>query len=54
MKLEDGHSEGDGHKRDDQVLHIWKRRKGKIKMGSRKRYIDRSHFCFALNTPKIV
>jgi hypothetical protein len=26
VKLEDGHGEGDGHKRDDQVLHIWKRK----------------------------
>jgi hypothetical protein len=51
VKLEDGHGEGDGHKRDDQVLHNWKRRKRKIKMGSRQRYIDRSHFCFILKTP---
>ena len=25
--LDDDHGEGDGYKRDDQVLHIWKRRK---------------------------
>ena len=31
VKLDDGHGEGDGHKRDDQVLHIWKRRKRKTK-----------------------
>ena len=51
VKLDDGHGEGDGHKRDDQVLHIWKRRKRKTKMGSRQRYNDRSHFLFALKTP---
>jgi hypothetical protein len=50
VKLEDGHGEDDGHKRDDQALHIWKRRKIKTKMGSRQRYIDRSHFWFALKT----
>ena len=33
VKLDDGHSEGDGHKRDDQVLHIWKRRKRRQKNG---------------------
>ena len=44
MKLDDGHGEGDGHKRDDQVLHIWKTRKRKIKMSSRQMYIDRRHF----------
>ena len=27
MELDDGHSESDGHKKMDQVLHIWKRRK---------------------------
>ena len=31
VKLDDGHGEGDDHKRDDQVLHIWKRRKRKTK-----------------------
>jgi hypothetical protein len=31
VKLDDDHGEGDGYKRDDQVLHIWKRRKKKIK-----------------------
>ena len=31
MKLDDGHGEGDGHKNDDQVLHIWKTRKRKTK-----------------------
>jgi hypothetical protein len=41
VKLDDGHGEGDGLKRDDQVLHIWKRRKRKTKM---------SHFLFALKT----
>jgi hypothetical protein len=51
VKLDDGLGEGDGHKRDDQVLHISKRRKRKIKMGSRQRYIDISHFLFALKTP---
>jgi hypothetical protein len=51
VKLDDGHGEGGGHKRDDQVLHIWKRRKRKIKIGSRQRYNDRSYFCFALKTP---
>ena len=25
VMLVDGHGEGDGHKRDDQVLHIWKK-----------------------------
>jgi hypothetical protein len=44
VELDDGHGEGDGHKRDDQVLHIWKRRKRKIKIGSKQRYNDRSHF----------
>jgi hypothetical protein len=39
---------------DDQVLIIWKTRKRKIKMGSRQTYIDRSHFWFALKTPKRV
>jgi hypothetical protein len=33
MKLDDGHGEGDGHKKMDQVLHIWKIRKRKIKNG---------------------
>jgi hypothetical protein len=50
VKLDDGHGEGDGHKKMDQVLHIWKRRKRKTKIGSRQRYIDRSHFYFALKT----
>jgi hypothetical protein len=50
VELDDGHGEGDGHKRDDQVLHIWKRRKRKIKIGSKQRYNDRSHFWFALKT----
>ena len=50
MKLDDGHGEGDGHKRDDQVLHIGKEEREKTKMGSRQRYIDRSHFWFALDT----
>jgi hypothetical protein len=36
---------------DDQVVIIWKRIKRKTKMGSRQRYIDRRHFCFALKTP---
>jgi hypothetical protein len=27
VELDDGHGEGDGHKKIDQVLHIWKRRK---------------------------
>jgi hypothetical protein len=49
VKLDDGHGEGDGHKRDDQVLHIWKRKR-KIKMGSRERYNDRSYFWFAFKT----
>ena len=31
VKLDDGHGKGDGHKRDDQVLHIWKKRKRKQK-----------------------
>ena len=31
VKLDDGHGEGDGHKRDDQVLHIWKKKKEKNK-----------------------
>ena len=31
VELDDGHGEGDGHKRDNQVLHIWKRRKRKQK-----------------------
>ena len=44
VKLDDGHGEGDGHKRDDQVLHIWKRRKRKTKMSSRQRYNNRSYF----------
>ena len=51
VDLDDGHGEGDGHKRDDQVLHIRKRRKRKIKMGSRQRYNGRSHFWFDLKTP---
>jgi hypothetical protein len=51
VELDDGHGEGDSHKKMDQVFHIWKRRKRKIKMGSRQRYIDRSHFWFALKTP---
>jgi hypothetical protein len=33
VKLDDGHGEGDGHKRDDQVLHIWKKKKEKNKNG---------------------
>ena len=33
MELDDGHSESDGHKKMDQVLHIWKRRKEKNKNG---------------------
>jgi hypothetical protein len=51
VELDDGHGKGDGHKRDDQVLHIWKRRKRETKIGSRQWYIDRSHFLFALKTP---
>ena len=51
VKLDDDHGEGDGHKKMDQVLHIWKRRKRKTKMGSRKMYFDRSYFWFALKTP---
>ena len=31
VELDDGHGEGDSHKGDDQVLHIWKRRKRKTK-----------------------
>ena len=33
VELDDSHGEGDGHKRDDQVLHIWKIRKRKNKNG---------------------
>jgi hypothetical protein len=51
VKVDNGHGEVDGHKRDDQLLHILKRRKRKIKMGSRQRYNDRSYFWFALKTP---
>jgi hypothetical protein len=35
---------------DDKILIIWKIRKRKTKMDSRQRYIDRSHFLFALKT----
>jgi hypothetical protein len=51
VKLDDGHDEGDDHKKMDKVLHIWKRTKRKTKMSSRQSYIDRSHLCFALKTP---
>jgi hypothetical protein len=27
VELDDGHGEGGGHQKIDQVLHIWKRRK---------------------------
>ena len=33
VKLDDGHGEGDGHKRNDQVLHNWKKKKEKNKNG---------------------
>ena len=46
VKLDDGHGEGDGHKRDDQVLHIWKRRKRKTKTEMIKAKVyDRFLFC---------
>jgi uncharacterized membrane protein YjdF len=50
VKLDDGHDEGDGHKRYHQVPHIWKRRKIKTKIGSRQSYNDMSHFLSALKT----
>jgi hypothetical protein len=31
VKLDDGHDEGDGHKKDGSMLHIWKIRKRKQK-----------------------
>ena len=33
VELDDGHGEGDGHKKMDQVLHIWKKKKEKNKNG---------------------
>jgi hypothetical protein len=51
MKLDDGQCEGDGHIKMDQVLHIWKRRKRKIKINLRQRYFNMSHFLFALKIP---
>ena len=45
MELDDGHGEGDGHKRDDQVLQLGKEEREKQKpRRSRKRY--RIGFCF--------
>jgi hypothetical protein len=38
VELDDGHGDG-GDQKDDEVLHIWKTRKRKIKMGSRQRYM---------------
>ena len=50
MELDDGHGEGDGHKRDDQSASHLEMKKEK-KMGSRQTYNNRSHFWFALKTP---
>ena len=45
MKLDDGHGEGDGHKRDDQVLYLEKEEREKQKpRKSRQRY--KIGFCF--------
>jgi hypothetical protein len=33
VKVDNGHGEGDGHKRDDQLLHILKKKKEKNKNG---------------------
>ena len=47
MKLDDGHVEGDGNKRDDQVLHILKTRKRNQKpRRSMQRY--KIGFCFGI------
>ena len=46
MELDDGHGESDGHKKMDQVLHIWKRRKRKTKTEMIKvKVYDRFLFC---------
>jgi hypothetical protein len=50
MELDDGHGDGDGQKMD-QVLHIWKRRKGKTKERSRQRYNLIRFSLLALKTP---
>ena len=45
MKLDDGHGEGDGHKRDDQMLQLRKEEREKQKpRRSRQRY--QIGFCF--------
>ena len=50
MELDDGHGESDGHKKMDQVLHIWKKGKRKIKTEMIKEKVyDR--FLFSLKTP---
>ena len=50
VKLDDGHGEGDGHKRDDQVLHVGKEEREEQKpKRSRQRYMI--GFYFALKTP---
>ena len=47
MELDDGHGESDGHKKMDQVLHIWKRRKRKTKKTKiiKAKVYDRFLFC---------
>ena len=41
VELDDGHGDGDGLI-EDQVLHIWKRRKRKIKWAQGKGIFDRA------------
>ena len=45
MELDDGHGEGDGHKRDDQVLQLGKEEKEKQKP-RRSRQRSQIGFCF--------
>ena len=46
MELDDGHGESDGHKKMDEVLHIWKRRKRKTKTEKIKAKVyERFLFC---------
>ena len=46
MELDDGHSESDGHKKMDQVLHIWKRRKRKTRQAQGKGIMIGAIFVF--------
>ena len=50
MEQDKVHGDEDGHVMMVIKLQIGKEEREKTKMGSRQRYIDRSHFWFALDT----